>query len=267
MKAGLKRSVQSIAREVIRKIGYTKSEYMFEANSCGILSAIHEQSADINQGVDKKKKEEQGAGDQGMMFGYATNETANYMPLALDLSHALLIELANLRRENSEIKYLRPDAKSQVTLEYSDDNKPVRIDALQRALSKINETKPTERLQVLQNNLEITQNKKIALNTGDGITFIELLDILYLKADGSYTHFFLSNKNKIIVSKKIAEFERLEQVGNFMRIHRSHVINLERIQKILKQDGGTVIMDNGDELSISSDKKSVLLEKFDSFRF
>jgi two-component system LytT family response regulator len=145
--------------------------------------------------------------------------------------------------------------------------KPVRIDALQRALSKINETKPTERLQVLQNNLEITQNKKIALNTGDGITFIELLDILYLKADGSYTHFFLSNKNKIIVSKKIAEFERLEQVGNFMRIHRSHVINLERIQKILKQDGGTVIMDNGDELSISSDKKSVLLEKFDSFRF
>ena len=122
--------VQEIARGVIRKIGYTKSEYMFEANSCGILSAIHEQSADINQGVDKKKKEEQGAGDQGMMFGYATNETENYMPLALDLSHALLIELANLRRENSEITYLRPDAKSQVTLEYSDDNKPQRIDAI-----------------------------------------------------------------------------------------------------------------------------------------
>lgn len=122
--------VQSIAREVIRKIGYTKSEYMFEANSCGILSAIHEQSADINQGVDRASKEEQGAGDQGMMFGYATNETENYMPLALDLSHALLIELANLRRENNEIKYLRPDAKSQVTLEYSDDNKPVRIDAI-----------------------------------------------------------------------------------------------------------------------------------------
>ena len=122
--------VQQIAREVIRKIGYTKSEYMFEANSCGILSAIHEQSADINQGVDRASKEEQGAGDQGMMFGYATNETENYMPLALDLSHALLIELANLRRENNEIKYLRPDAKSQVTLEYSDDNKPVRIDAI-----------------------------------------------------------------------------------------------------------------------------------------
>ncbi|MEI7509875.1 MAG: methionine adenosyltransferase [Flavobacterium sp.] len=122
--------VQTIAREVIKKIGYTKSEYMFEANSCGVLSAIHEQSADINQGVDRASKEEQGAGDQGMMFGYATNETENYMPLALDLSHALLIELANLRRENSEITYLRPDAKSQVTLEYSDDNKPQRIDAI-----------------------------------------------------------------------------------------------------------------------------------------
>lgn len=122
--------VQSIAREVIRKIGYTKSEYMFDADSCGILSAIHEQSADINQGVDRASKEEQGAGDQGMMFGYATNETDNYMPLALDISHALLIELANLRRENKEITYLRPDAKSQVTLEYSDDNKPQRIDAI-----------------------------------------------------------------------------------------------------------------------------------------
>src|SRR5574343_18295 len=122
--------VQSIARDVIKKIGYTKSEYMFEANSCGVLSAIHEQSADINQGVDRASKEEQGAGDQGMMFGYATNETDNYMPLALDLSHALLLELAAIRRENNEITYLRPDAKSQVTLEYSDDNKPVRIDAI-----------------------------------------------------------------------------------------------------------------------------------------
>ncbi len=122
--------VQQIARDVIKKIGYTKSEYMFEANSCGVLSAIHEQSSDINQGVDRASKEEQGAGDQGMMFGYATNETENYMPLALDISHAILIELANLRRENNEITYLRPDAKSQVTLEYSDDNKPVRIDAI-----------------------------------------------------------------------------------------------------------------------------------------
>jgi S-adenosylmethionine synthetase len=115
---------------VIRKIGYTKSEYMFEANSCGILSAIHEQSADINQGVDKKKKEEQGAGDQGMMFGYSSNETEDYMPLALDIAHKILIELAALRRENKAIQYLRPDAKSQVTLEYDDNNKPVRIDAI-----------------------------------------------------------------------------------------------------------------------------------------
>lgn len=122
--------VQDIAREVIRKIGYTKSEYMFEANSCGILSAIHEQSPDINQGVVRKSPEEQGAGDQGMMFGYATRETDNYMPLALDLAHKLLIELAALRRENKDIKYLRPDAKSQVTIEYSDDNKPVRIDTI-----------------------------------------------------------------------------------------------------------------------------------------
>lgn len=122
--------VQKIAREVIRKIGYTKSEYMFEADSCGIISTIHEQSADINQGVDKQNKEEQGAGDQGMMFGYASSETENYMPLALDLAHKLLIELAVLRRDGSEISYLRPDAKSQVTIEYADDHKPIRIDSI-----------------------------------------------------------------------------------------------------------------------------------------
>ena len=122
--------VQHIAREVIEKIGYTKSEYMFEAKSCGVLSAIHEQSGDINQGVERANPEDQGAGDQGMMFGYATNETQDYMPLALDLSHKLLQELAALRRENNEIKYLRPDAKSQVTLEYDNHNKPTRIDAI-----------------------------------------------------------------------------------------------------------------------------------------
>ena len=130
--------VQSIAREVIKKIGYTKSEYMFEANSCGVLSAIHEQSDDINRGVDRitavtdfeTKANAQGAGDQGIMFGYASNETQDLMPLALDLAHKLLQELADLRRENSAITYLRPDAKSQVTLEYNDNNKPARIDAI-----------------------------------------------------------------------------------------------------------------------------------------
>jgi len=122
--------VQKIARETINKIGYTKSEYMFDGNSCGVFSAIHEQSDDINRGVDRATKEEQGAGDQGMMFGYATSETENYMPLALDLAHRILIELAELRRENKEITYLRPDSKSQVTIEYSDDNVPQRIDAI-----------------------------------------------------------------------------------------------------------------------------------------
>lgn len=122
--------VQRIAREVIEKIGYTKAEYQFDSKSCGVLSAIHEQSDDINRGVDRENKEEQGAGDQGMMFGYATKETDNLMPLALDLSHKILIELAALRRENSDITYLRPDAKSQVTIEYSDDNVPQRIDAI-----------------------------------------------------------------------------------------------------------------------------------------
>jgi S-adenosylmethionine synthetase len=122
--------VQEIARAVIDRIGYNKSEYMFDAKSCGIISAIHEQSPDINRGVDRGTPEEQGAGDQGMMFGYATSETEDYMPLALDLSHRILIELAALRRENKDINYLRPDAKSQVTIEYDDNNKPVRIDAI-----------------------------------------------------------------------------------------------------------------------------------------
>jgi S-adenosylmethionine synthetase len=122
--------VQKIARDVIKKIGYTKSEYMFEANSCGVFSAIHEQSADINQGIDRIDPEKQGAGDQGMMFGYASKETENYMPLALDLSHKILIEHARLRREGRLIPYLRPDAKSQVTIEYSGNNVPLRIDSI-----------------------------------------------------------------------------------------------------------------------------------------
>ncbi|ELR70733.1 S-adenosylmethionine synthetase [Fulvivirga imtechensis AK7] len=143
--------VQQIARNVINKIGYTKGEYMFDGNSCGVISTIHEQSPDINQGVDRSNPEEQGAGDQGMMFGYATSETDDYMPLALDLSHKLLIELARLRRESKDITYLRPDAKSQVTIEYSDDNIPQRIvnivvstqhdefDAEEKMLKKIKE--------------------------------------------------------------------------------------------------------------------------------
>ena len=130
VKSDIYLDVQKIARDVINRIGYTKSEYMFEGNSCGVLSAIHEQSSDINQGVDRANPEEQGAGDQGMMFGYATNETENFMPLALDLSHMILKELAAMRRENKEIIYLRPDSKAQVTIEYSDDNVPQRIEAI-----------------------------------------------------------------------------------------------------------------------------------------
>ena len=122
--------VQKIARDVINKIGYTKGEYMFDGNSCGVLSAIHEQSPDINQGVEKAKEEEQGAGDQGMMFGYATTETENFMPLPLEISHLLLEELAAIRREGKEMTYLRPDSKSQVTIAYDDDNNPIKIDAI-----------------------------------------------------------------------------------------------------------------------------------------
>ncbi len=143
--------VQKIARDIINKIGYNKSEYMFDGNSCGVLSSIHEQSSDINQGVERKSAEEQGAGDQGMMFGYACNETENYIPISLDLSHKILIELAELRKENNEIKYLRPDSKSQVTFSYSDDHKPLEItsivistqhdefDSEEKMLSKIKE--------------------------------------------------------------------------------------------------------------------------------
>ena len=122
--------LMDVARRVINRIGYTKSEYNFDGDSCGVFSAIHEQSADINRGVERSSEMEQGAGDQGMMFGYASSETDNYMPLSLELSHKLLIELAAIRREGKEMKYLRPDAKSQVTIEYDDNNTPLRIDTI-----------------------------------------------------------------------------------------------------------------------------------------
>jgi len=130
VKSGTYLDVQQIARDVVNKIGYTKGAYQFSGDSCGVISLIHEQSQDINQGVDRGSKEEQGAGDQGMMFGYATKETENYMPLALDISHKILEELAKMRREGTDISYLRPDAKSQVTIEYSDENVPQRIDTI-----------------------------------------------------------------------------------------------------------------------------------------
>ena len=154
--------VQQIAREVINKIGYNKSEYMFDGNSCGVLSAIHEQSPDINQGVERENPEEQGAGDQGMMFGYATDETENYMPLPLELSHLLLKELAALRRENKEITYLRPDAKSQVTIEYSDDNIPQRIDAIVISTQHDDFIKPLSKSAEYKKEAEKKMLKKIA---------------------------------------------------------------------------------------------------------
>ena len=171
--------VQQIARDVIERIGYTKSEYMFEAKSCGVLSAIHEQSPDINQGVERKKKENQGAGDQGMMFGYATNETDNYMPLALDLSHKILQVMADIRKKGKTMKYLRPDSKSQVTIEYGDNHKPSRIDTIvvstqhddfdadKKMLAKIKE----DVIKIVIPKVKQMCNKKIQKLFNDKITF------------------------------------------------------------------------------------------------
>ncbi len=146
--------VQKIARDTINKIGYTKSEYMFDGNSCGVLSAIHEQSEDINRGVDRGTKEEQGAGDQGMMFGYATNETENFMPLGLDIANAILKELAHLRKANKEITYLRPDAKSQVTIKYSDTNEPICIDNIVISTQHDHFADVETMLQTIQNDMK-----------------------------------------------------------------------------------------------------------------
>lgn len=146
--------------------------------------------------------------------------------------------------------------------------KPVRVDALEKALHKIvmDTNNDLDKLKVLQTNMENPLNKKVALNTGDGITFLELHNILYLKADGSYTHFYTTDRHRITVAKKISDFERLEAMGNFLRIHRSHIVNLSRIQKIVKTDGGMVIMENGESLSISSERKNNLYKKFEDFK-
>ena len=153
--------LQDIARRVINKIGYTKSEYMFDGDSCGIFSAIHEQSADINRGVEREDPMSQGAGDQGMMFGYATNETENYMPVSLDLSHLILTELAEIRREGKEMTYLRPDSKSQVTIEYNDENKPVRIDTIVVSTQHDDFIKPTAEGAEAQLAADVAQVAKI----------------------------------------------------------------------------------------------------------
>ncbi|WP_413512943.1 methionine adenosyltransferase [Myroides odoratus] len=176
--------VQQIARDVINKIGYTKSEYMFDGNSCGILSAIHEQSAEISQGVERSSKEDQGAGDQGMMFGYATTETEDYMPLALDLSHKLLQELAVIRRENKAVTYLRPDAKSQVTLEYNDDNKPVRI------VTIVLSTQHDDFIQAENNTLEAKITAEKAMQTQIKKDIIEILIPRVLAKYPQYEYLF-----------------------------------------------------------------------------
>ena len=153
--------LQDIARQVINRIGYTKSEYMFDGDSCGIFSAIHEQSADINRGVEREDPMNQGAGDQGMMFGYATTETENYMPVSLDLSHLILTELAAIRREGKEMTYLRPDSKSQVTIEYNDENKPVRIDTIVVSTQHDDFVKPTAEGKEAQLAADAAQIEKI----------------------------------------------------------------------------------------------------------
>lgn len=177
--------LQEVARNVIKHIGYTKGEYMFEGNSCGVLSALHEQSQDINRGVEKGDPMEQGAGDQGMMFGYATNETENYMPLSLDLAHRILQILADIRREKKEMTYLRPDAKSQVTIEYDDNGKPMRIDTI--VVSTQHDTfivaeDHTKEAQIIADNKMLAKIKKdvVEILMPRVISSIKNLDVLQL---------------------------------------------------------------------------------------
>lgn len=185
--------LQEVTRKTIREIGYTKGEYMFESNSCGILSAIHEQSADINRGVERENPMDQGAGDQGMMFGYATNETENYMPLSLDLSHRILIELAKIRKEGKLMTYLRPDSKSQVTIEYNDDNKPVRIDTIVVStqhddfIKPINNT-PEAQLKADEEMLETIKNDVLNILMPRVINDINHKDVLKLFNDKIIYH-------------------------------------------------------------------------------
>jgi len=171
--------VQQIARDTINRIGYTKGAYMFEGDSCGILSALHEQSPDINQGVDRGEAEDQGAGDQGMMFGFATNETENYMPLALDLSHRILQELAAMRREGDAIEYLRPDAKSQVTIEYTDDHIPVRIDTIVISTQHDDFDEESKMLERIQNDLKTLLIPRVIAQLPEAIQKLFNDDIKY----------------------------------------------------------------------------------------
>ncbi|EGJ70585.1 S-adenosylmethionine synthase [Bacteroides coprosuis DSM 18011] len=185
--------LQEITRDVIKKIGYTKGEYMFESNSCGVLTAIHEQSADINRGVEREDPMEQGAGDQGMMFGYATNETENYMPLSLDLSHRILVELAAIRKEGKVMTYLRPDSKSQVTIEYNEENKPVRIDTIVVSTQHDDFIKPDNdsveaQLEADRKMLDIIKNDVITILMPRVINSIHHEDVLKLFNDHIIYH-------------------------------------------------------------------------------
>ena len=216
--------VQKIARDVINKIGYTKGEYMFDGNSCGVLSAIHEQSPDINQGVERAKEEEQGAGDQGMMFGYATTETENFMPLPLEISHLLLKELAAIRREGKEMTYLRPDSKSQVTIAYDDDNNPIKIDAIVVSTQHDEFASETEMLTKIKDdviNILVPRVKALLPSHiqslfNDGINYLGK-SVLQKQKEEGVTRSLVGLKlqiNEISLSKTLPVFYKDELIGD-----------------------------------------------------